>query len=104
MYMSVSTMEFPEVCEYPDSDKYLVKSTNQKMMVSGCSTSGAKASIIGKANREVGNVAYRIGRSDARFAQTAGMLLALKVCYERLTDIANFILCRSTGSRSSHRK
>lgn len=30
MYMSVSTMEFPEVCEYPDSDKYLVKSTNQK--------------------------------------------------------------------------
>nr|WP_318381482.1 cupin domain-containing protein [uncultured Enterobacter sp.] len=29
-YMSVSTMETPEVCEYPDSNKYLVKSTNQK--------------------------------------------------------------------------
>lgn len=29
-YMSVSTMELPEVCEYPDSNKYLVKSTHQK--------------------------------------------------------------------------
>ena len=61
------------------------------MMVSGCSTSGAKASIIGKANRDVGNVAYRIGRSDARFALPAGMLLALKVCYERGADSANNI-------------
>lgn len=57
------------------------------MMVSGCSTSGVKASITGKANREGGNVAYRIGRSHARFAQPAGMLLALKVCYERSADV-----------------
>lgn len=29
-YMSVSTMETPEVCEYPDSNKFLVKSTHQR--------------------------------------------------------------------------
>ncbi|MDX7986491.1 cupin domain-containing protein [Xenorhabdus sp. 12] len=26
-YISISTMESPEICEYPDSNKYLVKST-----------------------------------------------------------------------------
>lgn len=29
-YMSISTMETPEVCEYPDSNKYLVKSVNEE--------------------------------------------------------------------------
>ena len=58
-------------------------------MVSGCSTSGVKASITGKASREGGNVAYRIGRSHARFAQTAGMLMELKVCYEREAEVSN---------------
>ncbi|MGC6389540.1 cupin domain-containing protein [Ewingella sp. S1.OA.A_B6] len=30
-YMSISTMETPEICEYPDSNKYLVKSVNDEI-------------------------------------------------------------------------
>jgi uncharacterized cupin superfamily protein len=29
-YLSISTMDWPEICEYPDSDKYLAKATTEK--------------------------------------------------------------------------
>ena len=56
-------------------------------MASEWSISGVKASITGKANREAGELTYCINRSNVRFSQTAGMLLGMKVCCERVAGI-----------------